>query len=224
VTTDDVQRDAGADPLLSVIDVARRWQVDQNTVAGLVADQQIDSLDGGEIVRHGRFDVPCLRASWAEQVRVDSPGAVRRIDQEYAHEAHPAAQIGFRFQIAVQGRDVETVWQLSTEGSREMAGSPDALLNRWIDALGPAAGPNTSFTTGVYRLTPYPGVGARIMIGTLPMALRVSMPTPMTLAGIIPLIEDDGEWRANLAVAELDVSWGPLLASAPPEPPADSVS
>jgi hypothetical protein len=206
------------DPLESVIDVARRWQVDRTMVADLVARQAIPSLDGGDIVRRGRLEIPCLRASWAERIRVDSPGGVRRMDDPYSDAFHPAAQVGFAFHTAVLGNDAAVVWRLSTERAREECGTSEALLKRWIAALGLAAAEDTSFTSGVYRLDPYPGAGTRIGSGTLPLPLRIKTPTPISLAGIIPLIEETGGWHANLDIAELDVNWGKLLASALPEP------
>jgi hypothetical protein len=204
-----------ADPLVSVEDVARTWQVATATVVALVAEGKIPSLDGGRLVRRGRMDVPCLRRSWAESLRVDSPGAVRRIDDPHSGVFHPAAAVALDFHVAVQDGNGKVVYDLSSAASR--AAAPDDLLEAWRAALGDAAGPNVSLTSGVYRLHPYPGVGVRVIHGTAPIPIRVDKPTATWMAGMIPLIEEEGAWRANLELARLGVNWSRFLTTPPPE-------
>lgn len=198
---------------MSVDDLARAWQVAPTTVVPLVAERTIPSLDGGRLVRRGRTDVPCLRRSWAEALRVDSPGAVRRIDDPHAAALHPAAAVAFDFYAAVQDCDLEAVRSLSSKASQAIAS--DSLVDAWRAALGEAFGASTSLTTGVYRLHPYPGVGVRVIRESPPVVIRVDTPTPIWMAGLIPLVEEEGAWRADLEVARLDVNWPRLLATAP---------
>ncbi|MGZ6669986.1 MAG: hypothetical protein ACXVH3_35560 [Solirubrobacteraceae bacterium] len=184
------------------------------TVAPLVAEGTIRSLDGGRVVRAGGFDVPCLRHSWAEETRVDSPGAVRRIDDPYSDGLHPAAQVAFDFFGALGDGDAHLVHALSTHESREL--TPDALLAAWRDALGDAAGPRIAIKSGVYRLDPHPGVGVRLMHEAPPIPVRVDAPTHMWAAEMIPLLPQEKSWRADLGLARLDVNWPELLRTAPP--------
>jgi hypothetical protein len=203
------------DPLLSVEDVAREWSVSVATVAPLVADGTIASLDGGRLVRRGRMDVPCIRRSWAERMRVDSPGAARRIDDPDGKKLHPAAAVAQDFRNALIAGNSQLVHALSSAASRSAVASPEELLARWTNALGPATDPEVSMTSGVYRLDPYSGVGVRLIYETPPIPYRVEKPTPARLAGLIPLVEEDGSWRPDLGLATAGVNWSQLLAEAP---------
>lgn len=203
-----------ADPLLSVEDIARHWKVSTAAVVPLVVDGSIASLDGGRLVSSTHLDVPCIRLSWAERVRVDSPGAVRRIDTADAG-VHPAAAAAYQLHVALQDNDVEAVWNLSSLASRAMTRAPEELLQEWRRHLASALGPDVSLTTGVYRLDPYPGVGVRLIHESAPIPYLVEKPTPVLAAGLIPLVHEEDVWRGDLALARLDVDWAALLRSAP---------
>jgi hypothetical protein len=204
------------DPLLSVQDIAREWGIGASTVATLVGDGRIASLDGGRLVRSGRLDVPCVRRSWAERVCVSSAGAARRIDDPDAAFYHPAAAVAYDFHVALQDEDITQVHALSSSEAREAVESPRELLDEWLRALGPALGPGIAMTSGVYRLDPYPGVGVRLIYEASPLPLRMQRVTPVFLAGVVPLVLEHDEWRANLDVARLSVDWSVLLSAAPP--------
>jgi hypothetical protein len=73
-----VPHDAGGaaeadDELISVEELALRWRTPASAVADLVASGTIPSLDGGQLARRARLNIPVLRPSWAEATRVDSP-------------------------------------------------------------------------------------------------------------------------------------------------------
>jgi hypothetical protein len=203
------------DPLLSIDDIARLWQTDSATIASLVEDGTIPALDGGAMVRRGRYDVPLTRLSWAEATRVNSPGASRRIDDDAGEGIHPAASIAYALHIALQDRDATAVWELSSRSSHELCGEPQPLLNGWRQALGTnALSSETSMTSGVYRLDPHPGVGVRLIAVSPPVPQIIVKPTPMPMAGLIPLVREEEGWRADLPLARLDVNWSELLQTA----------
>lgn len=203
------------DPLVSIDDLAREWQVTSATVAPLVASGRMRSLDGGRIVREGQLDVPCVRRSWAEALRVNSPGAERRIDLSFADGVHPAFAVAYEFYNAVVYGDADVVLQLSSAESRSLG--PQALVAAWREHLGDALDDGISITSGVYRLDPYPGVGVRLIREAPPIAVVVDKPTPVWPAGLIPLKEEPDGWRVDLETARLDVDWTQLTQTPLPD-------
>jgi hypothetical protein len=203
------------DPLVSIDDLAREWQVTSATVAPLVASGRMLSLDGGRIVREGRLDVPCVRRSWAEALRVDSPGAARRIDLSFTDRVHPAFAVAYQFYNAVVDGDADVVLSLSSTESRSLG--PQALLVAWREHLGDALDDGVSITSGVYRLDPYPAVGVRLIREAPPIAVVVDKATPVWPAGLIPLKEEADGWRADLETARLDVDWTQLTQTPLPD-------
>jgi hypothetical protein len=213
--SEDKSAPSGA--LLSVEDIALRWGTGSDVVARLVGDGTIPSLDMGLLAREGRTDVPVVRAEWAESVRVDSPGAVRRVDDPWGEHLHPAASTALDFHQAMSEGDADAVYALSSRASRSLGGTPEQLLETWLDCLGDGFSRRTGITTGVYLLTPHQGVGVRLT-DTVPAAPeRFELPTPVNLVGVIPLIEEDGVWRVDLVTARLDEDLGVLITTAPPD-------
>jgi hypothetical protein len=204
-----------SDPLVSVDDLAREWQVTSATVAPLVTSGRMPSLDGGRIVREGRLDVPCVRRSWAEALRVDSPGAARRVDLSFADGVHPAFAVAYEFYNAVVDGDADAVHRFSSAESRSL--ESQTLLAAWREHLSDALDDGISITSGVYRLDPYPGVGVRLIREAPPIAVVVDKPTPVWPAGLIPLQEGPDGWRVDLETARLDVDWTQLMQTSLPD-------
>lgn len=203
------------DPLLSIEQIARVWKVDTSIVTELVDDGSLPTLDGGASAQHGRLDVPCARLSWAEGLRVDSPGAVRRINDPHSGFMHAAASIAAELHRALAVENIDEVWELSTQESRAEGGSRAGLWARWRAALPDGFGDDVAITTGVYQLLPHPGVGVRLVHSIAPVPHSHDRATPIPSAGLIPMIREDGAWRAHLPLAELDVEWFSLLRTAP---------
>jgi hypothetical protein len=204
------------DPLVSIEDIALRWHTGIATVRALVADRSIESLDGGLLAQEGRTDVPVSRLSWAEEVRQDSPGAARRVDDELGGALHPAAQAAIRFFDAVRDGDADVVWAMSTPASHEIAVDEDDLYVEWLLALGDALDGHVGIATGVYSLEPYPGYGVRLVGDPPAVPERFDKATPVWPVGLLPLQEIEGQWLVDLPTATLDVEWFALLRTAPP--------
>lgn len=203
------------DPLLSVEEIARLWKVDTDIVSELVEDRSLPTLDGGAAVKRGRLDVPCARLTWAEALRVDSPGAVRRIDDPHSGYMHAAAYVAMQLHRALADEDIGRVWDLSSQESRAEGESPEGLWARWRAALPDGFGDDVAITSGVYELLPHRGVGVRLVHSLTTVPISVDKATPIRSAGLIPMIEEDGAWYAHLPLAELGVEWFSLLRTAP---------
>lgn len=214
---------ADADQLISVEELALRWRTPVTAVADLVAGGAIPSLDSGELARRGRLNVPVLRQSWAEATRVDSPGAVRRLDLDLGDRLHPAASAAVDLHKALADRDAGAVWQLSSQESRAEAGDPDRLVALWLATLGDVFSARSGIATGVYALTPHRGVGVRLVQGVGPLPVVYDRPTPQAALGIFVFVLEQGRWRADVLLTGADVDFFELVQSAPPEgwSPAD---
>ncbi len=206
-----------ADELISVEELALRWRTPVSAVADLVADGTIPSLDGGQLVRRGRLNMPVLRPSWAEAARVDSPGAARRLDLDLERRLHPAASAAVDLHKALADRDAFAVWELSSQDSREEAGDPEQLVNLWLTTPGDVFSARTGIATGVYALVPYRGVGVRIVAGVGPFPVVYDRPTPQAAVGIFVFIFEDGRWAADVLLTGADVDYVELVRSAPPD-------
>lgn len=179
-----------------------------------MADGTIASLDGGLLARSGRTDVPCLRESWAESVRTDSPGAIRRIDTADAG-AHPAAIVALDLHHALSVGDADSAWMLSSEATRRKVGSRDMVLDAWRAGLGDIFSPQTGIASGVYDLRPYSAVGVRIVDDVAPVPEVATQPTPVRAAGAFVIIEEAGTFRADLPLSSSGVNWVKFMATAP---------
>ena len=206
-----------ADELISVEELALRWRTPVSAVADRVADGTIPSLDGGKLARRGWLNIPVLRPSWAEATRVDSPGAPRRLDLDLEGRLHPAASAAVDLHQALVDRDDSAVWELSSRDSREEAGDPEQLINRWFTALGDVCSARTGIATGVYALVPHRGVGVRIAAGVGPFPVVYDRPTPQAAVGMFVFVFEDGRWAADVLLTGADVDYFELLRSAPPE-------
>ena len=208
--------DADADALISVDELALRWRTSVAAVVVLVENGTIPSLDGGRLAGAGTTDVPLLRPSWAELVRVDSPGAVRRMDLETTDRLHPAASTAIDLHHAVSKGDEAVVWQLSSLESTSALKDGGELLHQWQSIMGDVFASDVGLATGVYALVPERGVGVRLIAGIGPHPEVYSRPTPQAAIGIFVLIEQEGRWVADTALTDADIDYLSLVRSAPP--------
>ncbi|MEJ7784843.1 MAG: hypothetical protein WKF96_08570 [Solirubrobacteraceae bacterium] len=209
--------DRDDDALISVAELALRWRAGVNAVAGYVADGRIPSLDGGELARRGQLDIPVVRPSWGERVRVDSEGASRRIDLVENAGVHPAARAAIDLHYALSMRDQNGVWALSSSASVAQLDDPEELQTAWLALYGDNFRDDTGVASGVYALVPHRGVGVRLVHGVGPLTFRYEKPTPVDAFGLLVLVEEDGAWRADLPLSAADFSYLEVLSSAPPE-------
>lgn len=209
--------DADADELISVEELALRWRTPVSAVADLVAGGTIPSLDGGRLASRARLDIPVLRPSWAEATRVDSPGAVRRLDLDLEDRLHPAASAGLDLHKALSDREAVAVWELSSQESRQEAGDPEQLVELWLATLGDVFSARIGIATGVYSLVPYRGVGVRLVAGVGPLPVMYDRPTPQAAVGMFVLVLERRQWYADVGLTGADVDYPELVRSAPPE-------
>lgn len=185
------------DPLLSVAEVARHFGVSIATVARLVDDGTILSLDRARLTRQKEFDVPLIRLRWAEAIRVPSPGAERCLDPG-AEGVPEAVEVAFQFQSALSAADGETIFRLSSTATKVSAGSPEAVVEAWKAAVGRLVIDSTGIATGAYRLTPIDALGFKVVKDPPALPTVYDKPTPVDLAAVLPLVRENEGWRADL--------------------------
>jgi hypothetical protein len=190
-----------SDPLLSVSQVARLYGTGLETVVGLVRDRMLPSLDDGKLLDEDRLDVPVIRRSWATALQSPSEGSDRILEPESGEPVHRAAQTALDFHTALDKRDAETVWRLSTAASRERL-QPLPLLERWFEVNQGVFPADSGVGTAIYSLAPLPAVAARVFAEAPKSPRAVSAPTPARLIAVLPLKEENGVWLVDLGLYE----------------------
>lgn len=212
------------DPLLSIIEVARHIGHTVEATAELVAQENIPSVDGGQLATRGRFDVGVVRrsrlleaeASWAS-------GLTKRIDigEDTEDGLHPAAVSALAFLEAVEKRNDAQVAFLSTERTRARAESDRQLRRLWKRELGSEVLKKAGLASGVYPYPNEPGaVILRLVWNPAPVSYVVRKAVPLNSPKRLPLIEEDGVYRVDLPLFERQEDLNPHAGLA--ELPNDS--
>lgn len=204
------------DPLLSVSQIARIWGTGLDTVVDLVNSETLPSLDRGELVRQGRLDVPLIRRSWAEFLRFDTDSTGRIVEPPKGERVHPAFIVALDFHSALDERDAEALYGLSSKASRE-GRDPDALLARWIEYTGGGFPTDSGVGSTVYSLAPLPALAARVFANAPKVLRAVTRATPARLLAVLPLVEEKGEWKIDLPMFEGPVFLPELLNTPMPD-------
>jgi hypothetical protein len=192
-------------PLLSIREVARQLDLGVEAAAEVIARGSIPSIDGGQLAEQGRYDVPVVRRSRLEQLREqwDSElGQSTRIDSDVEEGLHPAAVSAISFLYAVSEGLKDGVFALSSARTRETADSAKELTRIWKQRIGREALRKGGIASGVY---PYPEENAviiRVVKDPGPISFRVERMTMMPLYTLLPLVEEEGVWRADLPLFE----------------------
>lgn len=189
------------DPLLSVSQIARLWGTGLETVVDLVDSSTLPSLDRGELIRRGQFDVPLIRRSWAEFLRSNPEATGRLIEPPEGERVHPALLVALDVHSALGQEDAEALYGLSSEASREDR-SPDELLARWMEINQGGYPPNSGVGSSIYSLAPLPAVAARVFADAPKVPRAQTKPTPALLIAVLPLVEEGGTWKVDLPLYE----------------------
>jgi hypothetical protein len=204
------------DRLMSVAQVARHYGVGVATIAKLVGSGTICSLDRGRLIGQGQFDVPLIRLSWAEAIRVDSPGASRRIDPD-SEALRGAVQTAVDFHAAVDESDAEAMFRLSSAATRASGGEADTVAARWREAVGNVMNSGTGVATGAYSLAPLQAIAMRVVYDAPAIPTVYTKPTPLFAATLLPLVPEDGEWRVDFDLWQQQEMMQSLLGQPLPE-------
>lgn len=208
------------DPLLSVAQVARIWGTGLETVIELVNSLTIPSLDRGELIAQGRLDVPLIRRSWAEALRVDGDGAGRILKPPEGEDVHPAFHVALAVHSALDEGDAEGLFELSSRASRE-GRSAETLLARWMEINEGGYPSNSGVGSTIYSLAPLPAVAARVFADAPKVPRAVTRATPARLLAVLPFVEEGEEWKVDLPLYEGPVFLPELLTKPMPEDPPD---
>lgn len=204
------------DPLLSVSQIARLWGTGLDIVIDLVESGTLPSLDRGELICRGRLDVPLIRRSWVESLRSDSEGATRIVEPPDGERVHPALSAALGVHSALDERDAETLYALSSRASREDR-EPEELLARWMEINRGGFPGDSGVGSTIYSLAPLPAVAARVFADAPKMPRAITRATPARLLAVLPFVEEDGEWKVDLPIYEGPDSLPDLLKT--PMPP-----
>lgn len=208
------------DPLLSVAQVARIWGTGLDTVIDLVNSLTIPSLDRGELIAQGRLDVPLIRRSWAEALRIDGDSAGRILEPPDGEDAHPAFYVAFAVHSALDESNAEALFELSSQASRE-GNNPETLLARWMEINQGGYPSNSGVGSTIYSLAPLPAVAARVFADAPKVPRAVTQATPARLLAVLPFVEEEEEWKVDLPLYEGPVFLPELLTKPMPGAPSD---
>jgi hypothetical protein len=198
------------DPLLSVNDVARLWGTGLTIVVDSIQLGDLPSLDRGLIVAEGRYDVPLIRRSWADALREPPAGAERAVDAPEGEAFHPGAMIAYEFHKALDLRNAQRVYVLSSAESRS-GRTADELLDEWYSPH--LFERNAGVGTTLWSLEPFPAVAARVFAEAPAMARALTDWTRAGFLDALPLIAESDAWRLDLPLYRRKAEWTHLLDS-----------
>jgi hypothetical protein len=189
------------DPLLSASQVARFWGTGLQTVVELVESNTLPSLDRGELIRQGRLDVPLVRRSWAQFLRLDGDSSPRIVRPPEGERVHPAFRAACDVHAALDERDAEALYGLSSKASRD-GRDADGLLARWIELTEGGFPTDSGVGSAIYTLAPLPALAARVFAEAPKVPRAVTHTAPARLLAVLPLVEESGKWKVDLPMFE----------------------
>ena len=197
----------GANPLLTISDVARRMGMSEKSAARLISSGVIRSLDRGLLAQSGRYDVPVVRESWLHDVEeeLDERGT-SRIDP-HAQGFHPAVQIVLAFLDALKQRDADAAHALSSARTRALYPERRNLLRDWRSQIGRSVLGKAAVATAAYPLPIDQAVAVRLMGDPLPFTIKVVKPAVFMAVAVLPLIPEEESWRLDLPLYQRRAEW-----------------
>jgi hypothetical protein len=203
-------------PLLSASQVARMWGTGLETVVELVESSTLPSLDRGELIRQGRLDVPLIRRSWAEFLHLDGDSSARIVRPPEGERVHPAFVAALDVHSALDERDAEALYRLSSLASRQ-GRDADALLARWIEFTEGGFPTDSGVGSAIYTLAPLPALAARVFAEAPKVPRALTRAAPARLLAVLPLVEEHDEWKVDLPMFEGPAFLPEVLTSPLPE-------
>ena len=178
------------------------------TAVKYVAEMGLRSLDEGELIKAGRFDLPLIRrhelVRFASEIGERLPPApesqtpVKLIENE-------AFLAAYHFVMSLQGANLDGVWNTASRASREALSTPEELTNWWSQYLGIATAPEPGVSSGVYPIDEN-SVAIKYIADTPPSGgfMRVG-----SVVEAIPLalVRDPEGWRIDQPMQERCAEW-----------------
>lgn len=205
------------DPLLSVSEVARMWGTGLDIVVELVESRALPSLDRGELIARGRFDVPLIRRSWARFMNLDgSDSSHRVVNPPPGEKVHPAFAVALDVHSALDEGNAKALYRLSSTASRE-GRDPQGLYARWMELTQGGLPSDSGVGSTIYTLAPLPALAARVFADAPKVPRAVEGPVPARLLAVFPLIEEADGWKVDLPLFEGPAFLPDVLVSPLPE-------
>jgi hypothetical protein len=192
---------SSSDPLLSVSDVARLWGTGIGAVVELIESRGLAALDDGELIAAGRFDVPVIRLSWAQSLKLDSHASERLLEPEGGQIAHPAFFAAAEFHSALDQEDADAVYEFSSHETRRSR-TPDEVLASWLEITSGGFPTNSGIGSSIYSLAPLPAVAAQVCADAPKVPRTLGTHAPISLLAILPLVNEEDVWRVDLPLFE----------------------
>lgn len=186
-----------SDPLLSVSDVARLWGTGIGTVVELIEARGLAALDDGELIGAERIDVPVIRLSWAQSLKLDSYASERLLAPEGGQIAHPAFFAAAEFHSALDQEDADAVYGSSSRETRRSQ-EPAEVLTSWLEATSGGFPATSGIGSSIYSLAPLPAVAAQVCADAPKVPRTLGAHAPLSLLAILPLVSEDDIWRVDL--------------------------
>lgn len=195
----DAVSEDGTDPLMSVSAVARDLGVSEGTVARLVEQGKVPSLDRGLLAGEGNYEVPVLRRSWIEDVLGAMPEPRGIIHQDEGADVHPGIQVAIDFHAAAQVGDGEELMSLVKVPNGEFDTADS--LGEWCKIFVNGQFTESTGVASVLRsVEPLGEVAALVVSDAQPIPRVFDRITPVSLLAVIPLTTDEGDWLVDLAL------------------------
>jgi hypothetical protein len=207
---------ASSDPLLSVSDVARLWGTGIGTVIELIEGRGLAALDDGELIRAGHIDVPVIRLSWAQSLKLDSHASERLLAPEGGQIAHPAFFAAADFHSALDQKDADAVYASSSRKTR-CSRTPPEVLASWLEVTSGGFPTTSGIGSSIYSLAPLSAVAAQVCADAPKVPRALGAHAPLTLLAILPLVSEDDAWRVDLPLFEGPAYLPEVLSSPLPD-------
>lgn len=210
-----------ADPLLSVVEVARLMGVGTPTAVKYVLEMGLRSLDEGELVKAGHLDVPLIRRRELMRFATDIGERLPPVPASQTpgnlieNEAFLAA---YHFVMSLREGNLEGVWNTASRGSKEALGTPNDLANWWGQYLDIATASEPGVSSGVYPISDN-AVAIKYMADTPPSGGFMKVGTVVE-AIPLALVRDPEGWRLDQPMQKRCAEWrhivgGPQLGDDP---------
>lgn len=204
-------------PLLPVVEVARRLGVSNVTVAGHVLHGGLRALDQGELIAAGDFNTPLIREQEMERFTEDLAAALQSAPKPMVPD-NPIESIpflvGYAFVMALAEGDIEKVWEASSQASREAFETARELAAWWSDYLGIKQATEPGVASGLYPIAD--GAVALMYIADTPPSGGIVARGTVTYSNPLALVEDPDGWRVDQPMQARCKEWRHLAGGPQP--------
>lgn len=211
--------------LLSITEAAVRLGVSPNVVVYHVGKGDLASLDEERLVARGLSDVPVIRESELERLRsaweeLRAADGDSNVIYPKAMDGHQGLVTASLFLMALQDKDAEGAFTLSSRASQGHFSKPSALLRWWREYLGGGTGLySTGIARAVYQLSDHDAIAVRFVSDRAPTGVTRRHQTIDPVATPVALVDEEGKWKVDHGLQEEQAEWQAQAGIAVDPPP-----